>query len=407
MTLFGRYALRQALSAFLLVMLSLTAVVWIATALKQLTLLTTQGQDASIFLQMTLLALPNLMAMIAPVALLIATLHTLNRLSGDSELIVMTAAGASVWRFATPFIVLSLGVAAFLALANHYVNPWSMRTLASYILKVRTDLISQVLQPGTFSSPETGITFHIRERDEQGRLLGLLMHDASDKKAPVTYLADVAEVVKRGESAYLVMRDGHIIQRPAKKGEASQIVRFKSNMVDLAAYGPKQTREVLKPRARYLGELLAPDPKDPEFRGNPGSFRSEIHERFASPLYPLAFAMIAIAYLGQARTNRQGRTQAIVTAFVVAIGLRIAGFAANNLVTLSAAAIPLAYAIPAGGMLVAAAAIRLRMLPRRQSRLGAALEAASDAAKAAAGRGVAHILRLPATLLHRRQGTAG
>jgi lipopolysaccharide export system permease protein len=406
MTLFGRYVLWQALAAFLMVMLSLTAVVWIATALKQLTLLTTQGQDALIFLQMTLLALPNLMALIAPVALLIATLHTLNRLGGDSELIVMTAAGASVWRFAAPFIVLSLFIAALVSAANHFANPWSMRTLASYILKLRTDLISQVLQPGTFSSPESGITFHIRERDEQGHLLGLLMHDATDKKSPVTYLADTAEVVMKGDSAYLVMRNGHIIQRPARKGEASQIVRFRSNMVDLAAYGPKQARETLKPRARYLGELLAPDPKDPEFRGNPGSFRSEVHERFASPLYPVAFVMIAIAYVGQARTNRQSRVQALVAAFVVAIALRIAGFAANNLVTLSAAAVPLAYAIPLAGIIAGAAAARLRMLPRRQSRLGAVLEAALDSAWAAAGRGLALVLGLAAALRGRRRRAA-
>ena len=36
------------------------------------------------------------MALIAPFALLIAVMHTLNRLSGDSELIIMTAAGANV-----------------------------------------------------------------------------------------------------------------------------------------------------------------------------------------------------------------------------------------------------------------------------------------------------------------------
>lgn len=378
MTLFGRYMFRQTLSAFLLVMLSLTGVVWIATALKQLTLLTTQGQDAFIFFRMTLLALPNLMTLIAPIALLIAALHTLNRLNGDSELIVMTAAGAPVWRFAVPLLSLAIIVSLLLAVANHVINPWSMRTFSSLLLQVRTDLISQVLQPGAFSSPEAGLTFHIRDRDATGRLLGLVMDDSRDKKAPVTYLSDTAEVIKEGDNAYLVMSAGHIIQRAGKKDDASQIIRFRSYVVDLSAYGPKQDRESLKPRARYLGELINPDPKDPEFKGNPGSFRSELHERLASPLYPIAFVLIVVAFLGQARTNRQGRMQTLIAAFVTATGLRLAGLAVNNLITLKASAVGLAYALPLGAIVLAALAAYWRMAPRRQSFAGRKLEVLGD-----------------------------
>ena len=52
-----------------------------------------------------------------------------------------------------------------------------MRALRDLIPQVRTDLISQVLQPGRFSSPEPGLTFHIRDRSLTGDLLGLLVHD--------------------------------------------------------------------------------------------------------------------------------------------------------------------------------------------------------------------------------------
>jgi lipopolysaccharide export system permease protein len=97
MGIFARYVFRQAFAALALILASLAGVVWIAVALKQLNLITSQGQDAWTFLIMTTLALPNLVALIAPIALLIATIHTLNRLNGDSELIVLTASGASPW----------------------------------------------------------------------------------------------------------------------------------------------------------------------------------------------------------------------------------------------------------------------------------------------------------------------
>src|SRR5690606_33943011 len=108
MSTFGRYVFRQVGGALLLILLSLGGIVWIALALRELNLITSQGQDALVFVIMTTLALPNLIAIIAPVALLIACIHTLNRLNGDSELIVLTASGATVWTVARPLLLLAL-----------------------------------------------------------------------------------------------------------------------------------------------------------------------------------------------------------------------------------------------------------------------------------------------------------
>ena len=113
MDLFARYIFRQAAGAILLILVTLTVILWVATALKQIGLMTSQGQGMVLLLKITTLALPSLVAAIAPVALLIACIHTLNRLNGDSEIIVMTASGTQSWRFATPLMVLGLLVTVF------------------------------------------------------------------------------------------------------------------------------------------------------------------------------------------------------------------------------------------------------------------------------------------------------
>ena len=109
MTLFSRYMLRQVTNAFLVILLTLTSIVWLATALKQLDLITSQGQGLSLFFEMTMLSLPSLVALIAPNAVLMAALYTLDRMNGDSELIVMTAAGAPVWRVCSSLVILACG----------------------------------------------------------------------------------------------------------------------------------------------------------------------------------------------------------------------------------------------------------------------------------------------------------
>ena len=132
MGIFAQYVFRQAASAFLLILLSLCSIVWIALALRQLNVVTSQGQDTWTLLKMTTLALPNLMAIIAPVAFLIAALHTLNRLNTDSELIVLTASGATVWSAARPLFLLAAIVTIGLALINHLGQPWSLQLLKQY-----------------------------------------------------------------------------------------------------------------------------------------------------------------------------------------------------------------------------------------------------------------------------------
>jgi lipopolysaccharide export system permease protein len=371
MTLFGRYLLRQVTNAFLVILLTLTLVVWLATALKELNLITSQGQGIVLFFQMTMLSLPSLMALIAPNAMLMAALYTLDRMNGDSELIVMTASGAPVWRIGAPLLALASLVSIGILLANLIITPASMRALRSFVTQVRADLISQVLQPGRFSSPEKGLTFHIRDRSLNGDLLGLLVHDGRDDNQVMSYLAERGRIITNDEGSYLVMLDGYIQRfRTNDKEKDVQIVAFDQNMLDLSEFSPKDNSgKDIRPREMYLGDLLSPDMTNRAVQREYGQIRSELHERFATPLYPLVFTFIAIAFLGHARTTREARWAQIIAAFGIAVGLRVAGLTAGNLSALNAWAVGLVYALPLGAILVAAWTAHVRMSPELRSRL--------------------------------------
>jgi lipopolysaccharide export system permease protein len=371
MTLFGRYILRQVTNAFLVILLTLTAVVWLATALRELDLITSQGQGILLFFQMTLLSLPSLVALIAPNAMLMAALYTLDRMNGDSELIVMTAAGAPIWRIGAPLLLVGAIVAIGILLANLFVTPAASRELRSFVTQVRADLISQVLQPGRFSSPEAGLTFHIRDRSMDGDLLGLLVQDERDPKQVMSYLAEKGRIISNDDGSYLVMLDGYVHRYNAENTDKSvQIIAFDQNMLDISEFSPKDDDDKeLRPRERYIGDLISPDPNDKIAKTFYGQLRSELHERLSTPLYPLVFVVIAIALLGHARTTRESRWGQILTAFGLAVGLRVVGIAANNLVTINAWAVALVYAVPLGAIFFAAWAAHVRMSPELRSKL--------------------------------------
>lgn len=378
MGIFSRYVFRQAAGAFLLILFSLSSIVWIALALRQLNVVTSQGQDTWMLFKMTTLALPSLMAIIAPFSFLIAALHTLNRLSSDSELIVLTASGATVWSAARPLIVLGSIVTLALALVAHILQPWSMRLLKDYVVQVRTDLLTQVIQPGRFSSPEPNLTFHIRERALNGELLGLVMHDTRDKSQAQSYLAERGVIVKQDPTAYLVMSQGHIVRR-ADAAEPPQIIAFEKYAVDLDKFEPQDGgSDELKPRERYFSELIDPGPDSVYYKSNPGQFRAELHERFAGPLYPIMFALIVVAFVGQARSTRTNRMELLVIAFLVAAGGKLAGLAVNNLVAINGAMLPILYGLPIAGIVLALAMIRAGDVQRGGPSTGDKIHTALD-----------------------------
>jgi lipopolysaccharide export system permease protein len=358
MRIFSRYVFRQAAGSFALILASLTGIVWIALALRQFNVVTSQGQDTWMLVKMTSLAVPNLMAIVAPFSFLIAALHTLNRLNTDSELIVLSAAGSKVWTVARPLILLALLVSIFLAFVGHLAQPWSMRLLSDYLVQVRSDLLTQVIQPGRFSSPEPDLMFHIRDRTADGELLGLVMHDTREKSQSQSYLAERGTIVKQDGTAYLVMSTGHIIRR-TEADAPPQIVAFDKYVVDLDRFESQDAGSgERKPRERYWDELVHPSPDTKIFKNSPGQFRAEIHERLVGPLYPIAFVFLIVAFVGQARSTRSSRMQSLVLTFLFAATCRMAGLALNSAVARDASMLIALYGVPIGAIILSLIVIK-------------------------------------------------
>ncbi len=378
LTLIERYLLKASLLAFAAALFTLTAVIWLTQALKEFNLLTLKGQSLLIFLSVTGLAIPALVVVIAPIALFLAVLYALNRLSGDSELIVMNAAGLSPSRLLRPFAVLAGLVVALVGLMSLAVVPWGMRTLRDIVTEVQADFITHVVQPGAFTSLDQGFTFHYRERGPDGSLRGIFIQDRRDPAHVQTIMAERGATEHAGGEAYLVLEDGNLQRESAKSANAAVVV-FKSYQLDLTQFGGNAGTVPYKPRERSTLELLRPDPKDPYVQAQSGRFRAELVGRCTSPLYALTFGLVGMAALGEARSTRQGRGRAMALATLVVLGAELAGMEAGNLMVKEPWAVGLALGVP---VLVALGAVLhllgLRAsLPRLRGPAGAALPRAA------------------------------
>lgn len=380
-----RYILKIATVATLVLLVGLTSVIWVTQALREVDLITGKGQTVLIFFTVTLLSLPALIAGIAPVALFMATLYTLNRLNSDSELIVMNAAGVAPHRITRPFMVLTVATSLVVCWMTLSVMPSGFRMLRDLITLIRADFIANVVKEGQFVSLDSGITFHYRERVGDA-LVGIFMQDRRDPNQPSIYIAEQGRTVDVDGSSFLMLEKG-TIQRETKHTDTTSIISFERYALNLSALSGDTTggsgegdgdKVVYKPRERSTWQLLNQDPNEAYYKVQEGRFRAELHNRLSAPLYPIAFMLIAFAAIGEARTTRQGRAIAIQAAILIVGAVRIGAYAAWTASVRSHLAAALLYILPLISIAVASTIIlsgeRLRpVLSRMASALFAPL----------------------------------
>jgi len=340
----GWYIFRTTFGAFLIILSSLTAVIWSTQALRDIDLMTNQGQTILVFVGITALIIPQLVLIIAPIALMIAIAHSLNKLANDSEIIVMNAAGMSPWRLFRPYFAAALVIALMVAVIAAYVSPKCIRDLRRWAAEVRADLVANIVQPGRFTNIERGLTFHIRERQANGLLAGIFVDDLRDPAERATFLAEQGQIVKSDKGTFLVLETGSVQRHPTTQRDPT-IVVFDRYAFDLSHFSGGAQELNYSVSERYLWELLAPDTKDPVYNKDPAQFHAELHDRLTAPLYPLAFLIITYAYLGAPRTTRQSRSLSLVSAVGGVALLRFAGFACTVFAVKFPAAVTFPYLI--------------------------------------------------------------
>lgn len=343
-----RYVMWRGLSAFLLTTITLTVIVWMTQALREIDLVTAKGQTLQLFLIISSLAIPSLVVVLAPIALLIAILYTMNTLHQESELVIIAAAGGSPKRVTRPLLWLSLFVALLTAFLSIYVAPAGLKQLRGHVTQVRADLISSIMIPGAFTDVDSGLMVHIKERSVDGFLGGILISDTRNPEISFQYLADRGALVETGPSTYLVMQNGNIVRRE-KAENSSSIIEFESYAFDLSQFRERTTKAGYRTKERstmeLLGDLLNPDAEENSKRSELGA---ELHSRFVAPLYAFCFAMVAMLFMASPQTTRSGQGIAILSATAVAVAIRGVGFAAESLAENSAVGVVPLYAIPIG-----------------------------------------------------------
>ena len=366
---YQRYLLRQLIGPFLLVALGLTGLVWLSQSLRIIDLIVNKGLSLSTFMLMSMLVLPTFLGAILPIAFFCALLFVYNRLTIDSELVSLRAAGVSQWSLAKPALMMVTIIVLVSYAIGMYVMPISHREFKERQFVLRSDHSSLLLEEGTFNTLTEGVTVYIRGR-EGGTLNGILVHDAREQERPVTMMAEQGILVQTDEGPRFILINGHR-QRIDRDSSKLSLLNFERYTIDLGDFVQPGGERWRGPRERFIDELLDPTSEGAERLR--GKFLSEAHNRIVSPLFGYALAAIGLAALLSGNVDRRGQWRRILVAIAAGVLLEAVALFLVNATAKNSSLIPFMYLNPV--LMIAAAMIVLRRrLPRFLSGRPAAAE---------------------------------
>lgn len=326
-----RYILSQLLTLFGFFALVLVSVYWINRAVSLFDDLLRDGQTALVVLEFTALTLPLVISVVLPVAAFAATAYGTNRLSGESELVAMQAAGLSPWRMARPVLVFGLFVGLLVAVLVHGLVPMARARLAERQTEIAENVTAQFLRAGSFQYPVDGVTLYIRDIASDGRLLDLFIEDARDPADQTVYTSEEALILRGDSGPVLVLLQGMAqnLQRSDAAPPRLSVTRFQEFSYDIGGMIGGGSRKGRDLRDYGTLQLLNPDQQMLQTTGaDAGQAKREAHERIAQPLLSPIAAMVGFAALLVGGYSRFGVWRQVLFAIVLLIGAQFSTNAA-------------------------------------------------------------------------------
>jgi lipopolysaccharide export system permease protein len=379
MRLIERYLFRQLLGPTLLATAALVALALLARSLSEFDVLVEQRQSAMVFLKIILLALPQLLAIMMPLALFVAALVALNRLHTEQEIVVCFAGGMSRWAVISPAMRLAMMAALIALVSGLWLQPWSARQIRETAFDIKTDVASTLVQPGQFTEPGPGLTVYAQSIDRDNKIQNLFIHQEMPNGGASTYSSREAEIATRKGHPVLIMRHGSN-QQFSRQG-VLQYTSFDEYTFDLSSLFRSDELLHYKIADRYPHELFFPDMTQDWERQNRDKMLAEGHSRFASPLYNLALMAMALAAVIGGPFSRMGYGKRIAAVGAAAGVVRIAGFGVQAACADSPELNVLQYLLPLAAMAWGFSQIfRQRVSRRRAAKLAKASPAWTGAA---------------------------
>lgn len=250
-----RYMLGQLIRLFGFFGLVLVGLVWVNRSVALFDRLLGDGHNVGIFFELSLLSLPELIAITLPLAAFAAGATMANRMSGDSEIIAARAAGLAPLRIARAPAAFGLMVLGLMLVLTHWLVPASHERRIAREAEIARDQTARLLTPGQFAQVDQGVTLFFRGFADPSTMRDVFVQDEREPGRTLTYSAPLARLVSTRSGPQLVLLEGALQSLDGETGRMI-VTRFDEARYDLALLLPDPEAQARPVTIIRTGELL-------------------------------------------------------------------------------------------------------------------------------------------------------
>jgi lipopolysaccharide export system permease protein len=258
----------------------------------------------------------QVLPLLMPLALFVGLLLAVGHLYGDSEMAVLSSVGLGPQRLWRPLLLVTLPVAAIVALSSLWLAPAGARIARDMIETANRSFLVAGLEAGRFLElPGRAGILYVGELSSDGTSFRqMFVQSERDGRLDVITARDGEIFFDEETGRFLRLRDGFRVEgTPATKD--FRLMRFDQNEVRIPDREVEAEADEIE--ARRTNDL---------WMQTDAPARAELHWRIATPLLTLALGFLAMPLgRGEPRQARYGRILAALLVYINAMALLMLG----------------------------------------------------------------------------------
>ena len=281
----NKYIFLEILKSYLLVLASLSLLIWIAQAAKNLTLVTEVGIAIKNYVYYIFFIFPKIVSQLMIISFLISLFLSLLKLLENKEIEIYWLSGIGKIKISYMIFKISFIPTAFAFLFYLYLVPFTNFKSRELISKSEFSMVNALVKKNNFNSPLKKLTIFVNKNDNRGNLEKIYIFEEFK-----TIISKKGRVLNINNKNYLELEDGFIHEKNDKN--IITVVKFKKTIFDFTKYQTEVSKytKLQEQNTKWLfDQYFKKNIKD-------SSILEEIHKRIFKPLF-LPFLSILCCFL--------------------------------------------------------------------------------------------------------------
>ena len=294
----SRYIFKEIAFPFIIILFVLTFVLLMGKILQIMDLMVNKGISTFTIAKLVVFLMPSFMMFTIPIALLIAILIGMGRLSSDNEITVLKSSGISLIQLYIPVAIASLITFAFTIIIGYFLVPQSNFATKRLLFDIAQQNASIGIKEKVFNADFTGIILYAEKIPLNGNYMeGVIVSDNRHVDEPNTTIAKKAFLVSDPTSLTVKLRlENGSVHTVSSDFKSYRKIDFKTYDINLdlssaiASISDSAKSSTDMTMSELLNKMKKPGLDDAAIR----EMAIEVHKKFSIPLSCIFFALLAL-----------------------------------------------------------------------------------------------------------------